>query len=260
MIRTLRAELVKLLRRRVLVVAAVTAAVFAVGGALIVLSAATPVATPGSRVSLPSLARAGGGTEVFTATMSFAGTFLFVLFVGAFAVEFSRGTFRTMLLRQPGRVRLLAGKLAAMLLVAAVTLLATEAMTWVVAYLAAPSQGVDHAGWTQLASLGAAVTDLARVLFWVTGYAVLGVLVAVALRSVPVALAVGIAWAGPFEHLMQDAWTPATKAFPGLLLEAFVAGGTSEVSAGRALLTLAAYVTLAAAVAATVFARRDVTA
>jgi hypothetical protein len=84
--------------------------------------------------------------------------------------------------------------------------------------------------------------------------------VAVLVRSVPIALAVGIAWAGPFEHLLQDAWSPADRLFPGLLLEDFVAGGTSEVSASRALLTVAAYVVIAAAIAATTFARRDLTA
>ena len=62
------------------------------------------------------------------------------------------------------------------------------------------------------------------------GYALLGMAVAVLVRSVPVALAIGIAWAGPFEHLLQDAWDPAQRFFPGLLLEAFVAGGTSDVS------------------------------
>jgi hypothetical protein len=88
----------------------------------------------------------------------------------------------------------------------------------------------------------------------------LGTTVAVLLRSVPVALAVGIAWAGPFEHLVQNAWPTATKVFPGLLLEAFVAGGTPDVTTGRALVTVTAYAALAAVVASVVFARRDVTA
>ncbi|MDQ3574092.1 MAG: hypothetical protein M3404_04110 [Actinomycetota bacterium] len=43
-------------------------------------------------------------------------------------------------------------------------------------------------------------------MFWVTGYAALATAVGVLVRSVPVALAVGIAWAGPFEHLVQEAW------------------------------------------------------
>jgi hypothetical protein len=85
-------------------------------------------------------------------------------------------------------------------------------------------------------------------------------MIAVLFHSLPLALGVGIAWFGPFEHILQDAWGPASKAFPGLLLEAFVAGGTSAVSAGRALATVSAYVVVAAVIALTVFARRDVTA
>jgi ABC-2 type transport system permease protein len=236
--------------------------VFAAGSAAVVLAAAEPAgAQPSGRgVTVSSLSGAGGGTEVFTTAVSFAGTFLFVVFVGVVAVEFSRGTFRTMLMYQPRRLRLLAGKTAALLAFAAVVLAVTEVLTWTAARLLAPSQDVATGRWASLDALGHGVADYGSVLFWVSGYAVLGTALAVLVRSVPVALAIGIAWAGPFEHLLQDAWDPAGRVFPGLLLEAFVAGGTPEVSATRAFLTVASYVTLAAAVAGTVFARRDVTA
>jgi ABC-2 type transport system permease protein len=261
MIAALRAELVKLRRRRVLIVAAVTTIVFTVGSAAIVLASAEQSGNPRDRgVTLASLSDAGGGTEVFTTAVSFAGTFLFVVFVGAVAVEFSRGTFRTMLLYEPRRVRLLAGKMAGLLLFAAVVLAAAEALTWVAAKLLAPSQDVATGDWISVAALGDAVADYGSVLFWVTGYALLGMTLAVLVRSVPIALAIGIAWAGPFEHLLQDAWSTADRLFPGLLLEAFVAGGTSDVSATRALLTVTAYVLIAATIAATSFVRRDITA
>jgi ABC-2 type transport system permease protein len=261
MIAALRAELVKLRRRRVLIVAAVTTIVFTVGSAAIVLASAEQSRNPRDRgVTLASLSDAGGGTEVFTTAVSFAGTFLFVVFVGAVAVEFSRGTFRTMLLYEPRRVRLLAGKMAGLLLFAAVVLAAAEALTWVAAKLLAPSQDVATGDWISVAALGDAVADYGSVLFWVTGYALLGMTLAVLVRSVPIALAIGIAWAGPFEHLLQDAWSTADRLFPGLLLEAFVAGGTSDVSATRALLTVTAYVLIAATIAATSFVRRDITA
>jgi ABC-2 type transport system permease protein len=262
MIRAYHAELVKLARRRVVLVTAAVIAVFGVGGAAIVLAAAKPAAAPGDgrAPSLVQLAAAGGGTEIFRTAASFAGTFLFVVFVGVVAIEFSRGTIRTMLLRQPRRVRLLAGKLAALLTFAAVALAATEGVTWLAARALAPGNGVATQAWTSLGAVGAAVSDFGAVLLWITGYAVLGMTVAVLLRSVPVALAVGIAWAGPFEHLVQNAWTPAGKVFPGLLLEAFVAGGTPDVTAGRALAIVAVYATVAGLVASVVFARRDVTA
>jgi hypothetical protein len=261
MIAALGAELVKLRRRRVLIVTVATTLIFSVGSAAIVLASATRTANRDGRgVTFASLAEAGGGTEVFTSAISFTGTFLFVVFVGAVAVEFSRGTFRTMLLHEPRRLRLLAGKMAGLLVFAAIVLATAEAITWLAAKLLAPSQDVATGEWISGAALAHAVKDYGSVLFWVTGYALLGMTVAVLVRSVPIALAVGIAWAGPFEHLLQDAWSPADRLFPGLLLEDFVAGGTSEVSASRALLTVTTYVVIAAAIAATTFARRDLTA
>ncbi len=261
MIAALRAELVKLRRRRVLIVTAATTIVFTVGSAAIVLASAERSGNPRDRgVTFTSLSQAGGGTEVFTTAVSFAGTFLFVVFVGAVAVEFSRGTFRTMLLHQPRRLRLLAGKMAALLAFAAAVLAAAETLTWVAAKLLGPWQEVATGGWISFAALGDALADYGSVLFWVTGYALLGMTLAVLVRSVPVALAIGIAWAGPFEHLLQDAWNPAQRVFPGLLLEAFVAGGTSEVSASRALLTVTAYLMVAVTIAGITFARRDITA
>lgn len=262
MIASFRAELVKLLRARVLAATAVVAAVFAVGGAAIVTAAATPHAGPGTgrAVTVAALSAAGGGTEVFRLATSFAGTFVFVVFVGVMAAEFSRGTMRTMLLRQPRRVALLAGRLGAVLTFAAVTLAASEVATWLAARLFAPGQGIDTGAWASRDGLAGGVADYGAVLVWVAGYAVLGTTVAVLLRSVAVALAVGIAWAGPVEHLVQNAWAPATRLFPGLSLEAFVAGGTVDVSAARAFATVGVYVILAAAVACLDFARRDVTA
>jgi ABC-type transport system involved in multi-copper enzyme maturation permease subunit len=175
------------------------------------------------------------------------------------AVEVSRGTIRTMLLHQPRRTALLAGKLAAMLTFAAGTLALTEVVTWIAARLQASGAGVSTSAWTSMSALSSAVTDYGAVLVWITGYALLATALAVVVRSVPVALAIGIAWAGPIEHLVQNAWLGAGRWFPGLLLEAFAGGGTSEVSAGRAIATVGIYAAAAATVAVTVFARRDVT-
>lgn len=262
MIRAFRAEFVKILRRRVLMVTALAVTVFAVGGAAIVLASAEPIATatPGRGVTLEGLGEAGGGTEVFRTAVSFAGFFVFVVFVGAVAIEFGRGTFRTMLLRQPRRLRLLFGKMAALLAFAAGVIAVAEGMTWTAARLIAPSNDVATGAWVSLDAVGAAIADYGAVVFWVAGYALLGMTVAVLIRSVPVALGVGIAWAGPFEHLLQDAWDPASRFFPGLLLEAFAAGGTPDITATRAFLTLAGYVAVAALIAGTSFARRDAVA
>jgi ABC-type transport system involved in multi-copper enzyme maturation permease subunit len=262
MIRAYRAELARLLRRRVVVGAALVVLVVAVAGAAIVLSSAEPAARVGSDGYSPtveSLSRAGGGTEVFRYVAAFWGTFVFVVFVGLFALDFSRGTYRTMLLRQPDRLRLLAGRMLAFLSVAAGILAAAEVATWIAARVQASGNGISTTAWTGTAALGAALSDFGIVLVWVTGYAVLAMMVAMLVRSLAVALAVGILWAGPLEHLIQNAWSSAPQVFPGLLLEAIGQRGTPRVGMTQALVTLAAYVAVAAVVSAVVFRRRDVT-
>lgn len=262
MIRAFRAEMVKLRRRRVLLLSTLAVIVVAVGGTAIVLGGAEPSgpSSGGQDLTLEALADAGGGTEVFRRAASFAGFFMFVVFVGATATEFGRGTFRTMVLRQPARLRLLLGKLIALLTYSAIVLATTMVLTWITARLLGPSQDVETSAWMSMDGLVAGVSDYGAVLFWITGYAVLGTTLAVLIRSVPIALAVGIAWAGPFEHLFADAWNPAYDVFPGLQLEAFVAGGTEYIDATQAFIAIAIYIPVALVAAGLSVSRRDVTA
>jgi hypothetical protein len=119
---------------------------------------------------------------------------------------------------------------------------------------------VSTSEWFTLTSFREAAGDYARTLSVVCGWALLGMALGLAARSTPVALGIGIAWAGPFEHLFQDAWTAASRWFPGLLLEALAVGGTQEVSFPRAAALTTTYVIVAAGAAAALFTRRDVTA
>jgi ABC-2 type transport system permease protein len=143
-------------------------------------------------VTLESLSQAGGGTEVFRRAASFAGFFVFVVFVGAVAIEFGRGTFRTMLLRQPRRLQLLVGKMGGLLAFAGLVVATTMALAWVAARLIAPSNDIDTADWISFEALGAGIGDYAAVVLWMTGHALLGMTLAMLVRSAPIAMGVGI--------------------------------------------------------------------
>jgi len=210
--------------------------------------------------TLESLAQAGGATEAFSIGVSFTGILVFVLFIANVAGEFSQGTFRTLLMRQPRRVGLLAGKMAALLVFAAGVLVLAEILTVGASVALAPSQDVSTAAWFSVDGLGEAAANYATALFGVAAWASLGMALAVFVRSIPLALAIGIVWSGPFEHLLEDAWTAAGQWFPGLLLETLAAGGTADVSSTRALTLVGVYVAAAVTAATIVFARRDVTA
>ena len=258
-----KAELLKLRRRRVAVAVALTTIAFAAIAAAAVFLSATDAGDPGAAqrgASVQDLAQAGGATQAFAIGASFAGILVLVLFIANIAGEFSQGTFRTLLMRQPRRIALLAGKMAALLVFAAVVLLAAEILTVVASVAIAPSQDVSTSAWLSLDGLGEAAGDYATALAGVSAWACLGMALAIFVRSIPVALAIGIVWSGPFEHLLEDAWTTSSQWFPGLLLESLAAGGTDEVSATRALVLVGLYVAAAVIAAGLVFARRDITA
>ena len=257
----IRAELTKLVRRSALLAAAIGAILFAaVASVAVFLSAGAGGAPAGRGATLASLAEPGGGSEAFALGVSFTGLLVLVTFIANFTGEISRGTFRTLLMREPRRLRLLAGKMTALLIFAALVLAAAGGLTWIASLSLAPSQGVSTSEWFTLGALGDNLADYGTALLTVGGWAVLGMALGVIVGSTPLALGVGVAWAGPFEHLTEDAWSAADDWFPGLLLETLAAGGTGEVSLSRALLLVGVYAGAAAALAALVFRRRDVTA
>jgi len=261
MTHVIRAELQKLMRRPVLVAAGAGAGVFAAVAAAGVFLSAAPDGPPAGRTAtLASLAEPGGGTEAFALGVSFAGLLVLVTFLTNFTGEISRGTLRTLLLREPRRLRLLAGKMTALLAFAALVLAAAVALTWVASLAIAPSQGVPTSEWVTPGALADNLADYGTALLTLGGWAFFGMALAVVLRSTAIALAVGVAWAGPLEHLTEDAWGAADEWFPGLLLEALAVGGSSTVPFGRAVLLTVVYGAAASALAAQLFRSRDVTA
>lgn len=261
MIRIVQAELQRLLRRRTIACTVAAGVVFAAVSTLAVFAAAResgPAAARGG-TTLAELATSGGGTEAFAVGSSFVGFFVFVTFIALVATEFSGGTFRALLLRDPHRLRVITGKLVGALVVAAGALALTEVLSFALSVAVAPSKDIDTAAWFSLGGIGQALADYATVLAGVTGWAIFATTLAVIFRSVPLALGVGFAWAGPFENIVVDSWRTGYRVFPGQVLAAIIQGGTPEISLGRAAVTGMAYVAIAAATTMTLLARRDVT-
>lgn len=262
MTRIVRAELTRLVQRRTIIVAVVGAIAFAALSALTVLSSAEDnvVRSRQGGATLAEVVGTGGGTQAFAVGASFAGFLVFVSFIALIASEFSGGTFRSLLLRDPHRLRVIVGKLTGALVVAAGVVALFEAATFAMSLAVAPSQDISTSEWFTMGSLGDAVTDYLTVLAGVAGWAIFGTTLAVIFRSVPMALGVGFAWAGPFENIVVDSWATGFKVFPGQVLGSMIRGGTIELGMGRAVATAAAYTAVAAAVSLYLVQRRDVTA
>lgn len=262
-LRSIQAELIKLTRPRVVVATGVAVAVVAVGGTAIGIAAAEPAATavrqPAQLISIPMLEQASGGTALFAQTASFMSAFLLAVLIASVAGEFTRGTFRTMLLQQPGRMRVLGGKVAALVGFMAAAALAGEVLSWTTARVMAPGQGIDPEQWMTIDGIGAGLEEYGRAILYLVGTAVLATMVGVLARSVPIGVGAALVWAGPVENIIGDSWSSGPRYFPGLLLRAVINPGSTEVSTSRALVTLAIYALTAVGIAGYALRRRDVT-
>jgi hypothetical protein len=262
MTRIIRAELYRLARPRTMVIAAGASLLFSTVATLAVFASATdsPVPSPNGGTTIAALTGHGGGTEAFAVGSSFAGFLVFVTFIALMASEFSGGTFRALLLRDPHRLRVIVGKLLGILLVAAGVVALAEVCTFAMSLIVAPTQDVATGDWFSLSGLADGLRNYGTVMAGVTGWAIFGTTLAVIFRSAPVALGVGFAWAGPFENIVVDSWTTGNRVFPGRVLAAVIQGGTVDLGLGRAVATAVIYAGIAAAVALALVSRRDVTA
>jgi ABC-2 type transport system permease protein len=255
-----RAELATLGRRKVLVTTGLATAAFAVVSSLATFLSAEAGSGPreGDGPTLESLARSGGGTEAFSLGIGFLGLLVLVTFAARLAGEFSHGTLRTVLMKEPRRVRVVVGKFVALMGLMAAALLVAEALSFVASVVIAPSQDVDTANWYGLDGLGEAAGDYGAAVAGTSAWALYGMTLALLLRSVAIAVAVGVAWAGPLEHITAESWPAADRWFPGLQLETLASGGANDLSVERALLLTGMYATLAVAAGLLTLSRRDI--
>ena len=261
MTRIIKAELIRLVRRPFLMMAAIGTVVFGFVASLAVFSSAqsTGIASRRGGTTLAALTGHGGATEAFAVGASFTGFLVFVTFIALIAGEFSGGTFRSLVMRNPHRVKVLAGKLIGILIVAAGVLAAAEITTVLASLVVGPMKDISTDNWFSMTSLADAARDYGTVFAGVAGWAVLGTLLGVIFRSAPLALGVGFLWAGPFENITSRSWTTGYRVFPGQVLSSLIQGGSAELGLARAIFTATVYVAIAATLALTIVSRRDVT-
>lgn len=262
--RAYRSELLKLLRIGVLVVVGLVVTLALLSTSIIFVTASTGAAIAPSDQSfsatLVQLAGSNGFTRGFTGGMSVIGLLVYVVVAANMTAEYERGTLRTLLVQQPRREALLVGKLLALLTVIGAALLAALTLTVVAAAIAAHTRGIDTASWWTLDGLADAGRAYINAFLSCALFTVAATAVAVLLRSTMVAIAMGVAWLAPLEHILQQQWPRATRVFPGLIFDAVSQGGVPDASYGVALLTAAAYAAVAMGVALASFRWRDVTA
>jgi ABC-2 type transport system permease protein len=246
-------------------------------GAVILVTILGTVITILTIGSVTNSTRSGGGPFGGKTSISFtqmasshgladalgnAGTLLGVIIMGVIAAsvagEFSTGTLRNLLVREPRRAKLLLGKLLGLASAIALAVVVAAALAVVAAVIAAAGKGVPIHAWGSGSGIGAALGAVAELVVATLGWGVLGAILAIVFRSPVVAVVVGVVYALPLESIVGAIGNSVSRWLPGKLLAALAAGGNSTASLSAASWTVALYAIVAIGLAVTLFTRRDV--
>jgi hypothetical protein len=230
---------------------------------VLIFSNAPAHGTGGGLPSLAQLARPNGLVFGLTRATFLLGVVAFGTAAAQMANEYSLGTLRQLLVRQPRRVTLLSGKLLAVITFMMLATAFASVIAFVVACAMARSRGVPTGAWFTGTGFGDLLKALANIELAVIGYSILGLVVGQFLRSAVAAVIVGFAWLLVIEQFILTRIVPgAAPWLPGISLSTIAGGGNSDfkISYSHGMTVALVYIALAVATAALTFTRRDVTA
>lgn len=216
---------------------------------------------PMSHLTLTELVAPGGWAAGLGAASTFLGLVSLAILASNVAGEFTTGTIRSVLTVEPRRLTVLAGKTAALVTFIAAGLALAAAIVAAVAFPLASRQGIDTSAWTTSSALAEGLSTYLNVLLSCIAWGVFGATLAMLTRSSAIAIAAGVGYFLLAEQLLLNSLWPSTEEWlPASAMSALAEGGNTSISFGTALGLVAAYTLGSYAVAAAVFARRDITA
>jgi ABC-2 type transport system permease protein len=255
------AELRKL-RRPTLFLGTMAAVVFFSGlfSALLFLLIDSPQgnADRGQVVGREVLGLATGGVQGFASTGGFLGIIALCVFAAQTAQEYTYGTVRNLLIRQPSRLKILIGKLVAMKIFAFVMIIVAAVIGISTSVLLAPGAKVNTDLWFTSTGLEAIFTAFVNVTISVIGFGIIGMILGVLLRSPISAISFGVIWLLIIENLLIAVRSSLQNWLPGAQLNTIAIGGTLDLAYKNALTVGAVYVGIGTIVASILFVRRDV--
>jgi ABC-type transport system involved in multi-copper enzyme maturation permease subunit len=258
-IRAFQAEWIFLRRPRFLVGTFAAVSAVAVLGTLLTMFSVGRKDFNGNAVTASRMALPDGSVQGLESISILIGVVALSIVAAVVGGDYAHGTLRNQLTAQPARLRLLGGKTAA--LASFLTVLVTVALVVsVLLSLAFAAAGtVDGSAWLGLAGLRQIGEAELNGVISALGYGLLGLLAAMVFRAPAAAIAVGVAYALPFEAIVSRMSVASTHWLPAQLLDALAAGSNGySVGYLAAGARLALYGVVAVTAIIALFRRRDV--
>jgi ABC-type transport system involved in multi-copper enzyme maturation permease subunit len=212
----------------------------------------------GQSVGRDVLGLASGSVNGFASVGGLLGIIALCVFAAQTAQEYTYGTLRNLLVRQPGRIKLLIGKLIAMKIFALLLVLIAAGVSILNSYLLAGDARVSTELWFTSDGYRAIGETILNVTISVIYFGILGMVLGLLLRSPISAISIGVLWLLIIENLIGAVKPVTLDWMPGSQLQTIAQGGTPLLEYQHSLILGTSYVIVGALLAGVLFSRRDV--
>jgi ABC-2 type transport system permease protein len=138
------------------------------------------------------------------------------------AAEWTQGTLRNLLVREPHRLRWLAGKMLALVLFVLLSMLLTLVISGTFILIIAQGQGIQTTAWSSMEGLRIFLAFFGNEVLCLIGVSALGMLIAVLTRSVVAAVGIALAYLLVFEGIIAVVLPQVSQWFPGRVFNTIV--------------------------------------
>jgi len=212
----------------------------------------------GVRITREMLSLSNGATYSFSSIGNLLGIIALCVFAAQTAQEYSLGTLRNLLVRQPGRIRLLVGKLASMKVFAIIMTMVSAVISIGISYVLAGGKDVNTTLWFNSDGRLEIAKTLLNVFISILGFGIIGMVLGILLRSPISSISLGVLWLLIVENIVGAVKSSTLQWLPGNQLGTIAVGGSDTVSYAHALSLSGLYVGIALVIATVLFTRRDV--
>jgi len=212
----------------------------------------------GNMISREILQLPSGLTIGFSNAAGLLGIVALCVFAAQTAQEYTYGTLRNLLVRQPRRLQLLIGKYVSMASFAIVMVILAAVISMSLAFGLSGKAKVETDAWVTADALQEMAKTFGNVLLSVIAFGTVGMILGLLLRSPISAISLGVIWLLIVENILIAVKGSLGKWMPGNLMSTIAVGGTDDVSYSHSITIIAIYLILSSAIVITLFKRRDV--
>ena len=212
----------------------------------------------GNMISREILQLPSGLTIGFSNAAGLLGIFALCVFAAQTAQEYTYGTLRNLLVRQPRRLQLLLGKYLSMASFAIVMVILAAVVSMSLAFGLSGKAKVATDAWITSDALQELAKTFGNVLLSVIAFGTIGMILGLLLRSPISAISLGVIWLLIVENILVAVKSSLGTWMPGILISTIAVGGTDDISYTHSITMVAIYLVVSTAIVVTLFKRRDV--